>query len=169
MGRSSKVPLRAAWTPAALLLAAVAVPSTAAAQHGTTGEWLTYGGDPGHTRYSSLDQINPSNVADLEIVWRFTARNYGPNPFAQSEATPLYVDGVLYATLGQRRDVVAIDPGTGETLWMWRNFESPERLGDAPRLNSGRGVSYWTDGQGNDRILTVTPGYHLVALDAHTG
>jgi quinoprotein glucose dehydrogenase len=78
------------------------------------------------------------------------------------------VDGVLYATAGMRRGVVAIDAGTGETLWAWR-MEEGERLSLAPRANPGRGVSYWSDGAGDDRVLVVTPGYHLVALDAHTG
>ncbi|HUF75506.1 MAG TPA: PQQ-binding-like beta-propeller repeat protein [Longimicrobiales bacterium] len=155
---------------AALMLAVLVLPAPSAAQSGVdNGEWRVYGGDPGHTRYSSLDQIDASNAADLEIAWRFTARNFGPNPFAQSQTTPLYVDGILYATLGQTRNVVAIDPATGELLWMWRNPEGEDRLDGAPRLNSGRGVAYWTDGQGDERIIVFTPGYQLAALDAHTG
>ncbi|NNM34785.1 MAG: PQQ-binding-like beta-propeller repeat protein, partial [Gemmatimonadetes bacterium] len=62
----------------------------------------------------------------------------------------------------------AIDAGTGETLWMWRMDEG-ERLSEAPRPNPGRGVAYWTDGADDERILVVTPGYHLAALDAKTG
>jgi len=152
------------------MLAALALPAGSAAQSGVSdGEWRVYGGDPGHTRYSSLDQIDASNAADLEIVWRWNGRNYGPNPFAQSQTTPLYVDGVLYATMGQTRSVVAIDPATGETLWMWRNPEGEDRLDGAPRVNSGRGVAYWSDGNGDDRIIVFTPGYQLAALDAHTG
>ena len=78
------------------------------------------------------------------------------------------IKGVLYATVGMRRSVVAIDPGTGETLWIWR-IDEGERLQAAPRPNSGRGVAYWEDPDGNGRILVITPGYHLVALDAVTG
>jgi quinoprotein glucose dehydrogenase len=144
-------------------------PATAAAQNGAEqGEWRVYGGDPGHTRYSPLDQIDEGNVGDVEVAWRWNARNYGPNPFIGSSTTPLMVGGVLYATAGMRRGVVAIDAGTGETLWSWRMDEG-ERLRSAPRANPGRGVSYWSDGTGDDRILVVTPGYHLVALDARTG
>jgi quinoprotein glucose dehydrogenase len=127
-----------------------------------------YGGGPGHTRYSPLDQIDRTNVGELEVAWTWSARNFGPNPYISSSTTPLMVDGTLYATAGMRRSVVAIDPGTGETLWVWRMDEG-ERLASAPRANPGRGVSYWSDGAGDDRILVVTPGYHLVALDAHTG
>ena len=144
-------------------------PVCLAAQQGAQGgEWPIYGGDAGHTRYSALDQIDASNFADLEIAWRWSARNFGPNPLIRSSTTPLMIDGVLYATAGMRRGVVAIDAGTGEMLWMWRMDEG-ERLASAPRANPGRGVSYWSDGAGDDRVLVVTPGYHLVALDAKTG
>jgi len=153
----------------ALLALLSVAPLSAAAQHGTErGEWSVYGGDAGHTRYAPLDQIDGSNAAELEIAWRWSARNFGPNPFVRSATTPLMVGGVLYATAGTRRSVVAIDPGSGETLWTWRMDEG-ERLSSAPRANPGRGVSYWSDGDGDDRVLVVTPGYHLVALDAHSG
>jgi quinoprotein glucose dehydrogenase len=62
---------------------------------------------------------------------------------------------------------VAIDPATGETLWMWR-MDGGERWEKAPRQNSGRGLGYWEDGS-DRRIFTVTPGFRLVALDARTG
>ncbi len=144
-------------------------PAAVAAQSGTeNGEWTVYGGDPGHTRFAPLDQIDRTNVADLEIVWRWTAQNFGPNPLVRSSTTPLMVNGTLYATAGMRRGVVAIDPANGETLWTWRMDEG-ERLSGAPRANPGRGVSWWSDGAGDERIIVVTPGYHMVALDASTG
>jgi quinoprotein glucose dehydrogenase len=77
------------------------------------------------------------------------------------------IGGVLYTTIGTRRDVVAIDAATGETLWMWR-YEEGSRGQKAPRLNH-RGVSYWSDGRGDNRILYITPGYRLIALNAATG
>lgn len=165
---TARRPTSTGFLVSAFLTAALSLPASAAQQGTSDGEWHVYGGDPGHTRYAPLDQIDASNVADLEIAWRWTAQNYGPNPRIRSQTTPLMVDGVLYATAGQRRAVVAIDAGTGETLWMWQMDEG-ERLGDAPRANPGRGVAWWSDGAGDDRILAVTPGYHMVALDAHTG
>ena len=84
------------------------------------------------------------------------------------QVTPLMVNGVLYAQAGMRRAVVAIDPTTGELLWMWRMDEG-KRGEIAPRQGSGRGVAYWTDGKGDERIVTITPGYHMVALNAKTG
>ena len=150
---------------AALVIAAASM----SAQYGTTkGEWRSYAGDPGSTKYSPLDQINRDNARNLRIAWRFKAENYGPRADYNMQVTPIMVNGVLYAQAGTRRAVVAIDPATGEQLWMWR-MEEGKRGEIAPRQGSGRGVAYWTDGKGDERILTVTPGYHLVALDAKTG
>ena len=77
------------------------------------------------------------------------------------------VNGVLYATAGIRRSVVALDAGTGELLWVHVEREGA-RGGNAPRQLSGRGLAYWSDGTA-ERILYVTPGYWLIALDAKTG
>jgi len=146
-----------------LLLAA-----TLSAQTGAkNGEWRTYGGDLGSTRYSSLDQINAANFNKLEIAWRFKTDFLGPRPEYQYEGTPLVVHGVLYVTAGSRRAVVALDAVTGEMLWMHSENEG-QRGKEAPRQLSGHGVAYWTDGK-EERILYVTAGYRLIALDAKTG
>ena len=75
--------------------------------------------------------------------------------------------GVVYTVIGSRRDVVALDAVTGEIKWLHTENEG-ERGDDAPRRLSGRGLSYWTDGR-EERILYVTPGYRLIALDAKNG
>ncbi len=128
-------------------------------------EWLGYHNDSNGMRYAPLDQINRNNVQNLEIAWRWTTQNYGPNAEFNYESTPVMADGVLYATAGRRRDVVAIDPVTGENLWMFRYDEGARR---GPRVNSGRGVSYWRDGA-DSRVIVVTPGYYLFSLDTATG
>ena len=130
-------------------------------------EWHYYGGNLANHRYAPLDQINASNFNKLELAWRFKPDALGARPEYQFEGTPLLVKGVLYTTAGSRRDVVALDPVTGEMLWMHR-YDEGERGRVAPRQLSGRGVSYWTDGT-DERILFVTPGYRLIALDAKTG
>src|SRR6185312_12410486 len=154
----------------ALLLAASALITftPAWAQHGTpaNGEWRVNGGDSGSTRYSPLDQINASNVKNLQVVWRWKAQNMGPSPQGAWEVTPLEVGGKLYFTAGTGRTVVAADAVTGETLWTYRGDDTAER--GAVRANN-RGLSYWSDGKGDDRILVITPGYQLVALNAKTG
>ena len=143
--------------------------STVSAQSGAAnGEWQTYGGDLGSTRYAPLDQINGDNFKDLEVVWRFKTNNLGPRPDYNYQATPLMIDGVLYVTAGSRRNVVALDAATGQMLWMYRLNEG-ERGANAIRRMSGRGVTYWTDGQSDERIFFVTIGYQLVGLDAKTG
>jgi quinoprotein glucose dehydrogenase len=131
------------------------------------GEWRHYGGDTGHTRYAPLDQINASNFNSLEIAWRFKTDALGPRPEYNLESTPLMVGGRLYSTGGTRRAVVALDAATGELLWMHSEHEGA-RAAAAPRQLSGRGLAYWSDGK-EERILYVTPGYRLVALDAKTG
>ena len=142
----------------------------AAGQYGVkpgTGEWRYWGGDAGSTKYSPLDQINRDNVKNLRVVWRWKAENFGPRPDFNWEATPLMIGGVLYTTAGIRRNVVAIDGATGETLWMWR-YDEGTRGRMAPRINN-RGVSYWSDGRGDERLIYITPGYHLIALNPKTG
>jgi quinoprotein glucose dehydrogenase len=151
---------------AASLIAGAGLPLVA--QSGArNGEWTSYGGDLGHTRYSALDQINASNFNTLDVAWRFKPDNLGPRPEFQFESTPLMVKGVVYTTAGSRRAVVALDAATGEMLWMHSENEGA-RGAAAPRQLSGRGLSYWTDGR-EQRILYVTPGYRLIALDAKTG
>src|SRR6266851_2096532 len=131
------------------------------------GEWRTYGGDLGNTHYSPLDQINASNFYKLQVAWRFKTDNLGPRPEFNFEGTPLMANGVVYSTAGTRRAVVAIDAATGELIWTHGEREGA-RGAAAPRILSGRGLSYWTDGS-EERILYVTPGYRLIALNAKTG
>src|SRR5215471_2124932 len=76
-------------------------------------EWPTYAADLAGTRYRPLDQINASNFNDLEIAWRIKTDNFGNRPEYKLEGTPLMVNGVLYATAGSRRAVIALDPATG--------------------------------------------------------
>src|SRR5277367_1003683 len=140
----------------------------ASAQSGAkNGEWRTYGGDLGNTHYSPLDQINAGNFNKLAVAWRFKTDNLGPRPEFNFEGTPLMVKGVIYSTAGTRRAVVALDAATGELLWVHGEHEGARGTA-APRQLSGRGLAYWTDGR-EERILYVTPGYRLVALNAKTG
>ena len=154
------------------LIIAVAVACwTTASVHGQTGalkgEWRTYGGDLGHTRYAPLDQINAGNFSKLEVAWRFKTDNLGPRLEFNLQSTPLVVGNRLFSTGGTRRAVVSLDAATGELLWVHSEDEGA-RGAAGPRQLSGRGLSYWTDGK-EERILYVTQGYRLVALDAKTG
>jgi quinoprotein glucose dehydrogenase len=152
--------------PAACLLVSI-TPHLAAQAGAKNGEWPAYGADLGNTHYSPLDQVNSGNFSKLAVAWRFKTDSLGPRPETQLEGTPLMVHGVLYATAGTRRAVVALDAATGELLWMHSENEGA-RGANAPRQLSGRGLAYWTDGR-EERIVYVTPGYRLIALDAKTG
>ncbi len=164
MTRAARPP--ACCLPAVLVLLATGAPL--GAQTGAPGgEWPTYGGDLGHTRYAALDQIDAGNFDELEIAWRFKTDNLGPVPEYVFQSTPLMVNGVVYSTAGSRRAVAALDAGTGELLWTYSLHEGA-RGEAAPRRLSGRGLAYWSDGS-DERILYVTPGYRLIALDARTG
>jgi len=157
---------RTGFSTLALFAACTMIPVQG--QQGTpaTGEWRVNGGDSGSTRYSPLAQINAENVKNLQVVWRWKAQNMGSAPQAAWEVTPLMVGGRLYFTAGTGRTLVAADAATGETLWIYHGDDTAER--GSVRANN-RGVSYWTDGRGDERILFVTPGYQLVALNAKNG
>jgi quinoprotein glucose dehydrogenase len=142
------------------------LPAPAAAAAPNT-EWRTYGADLRSTRYAPLDQINRDNFNKLEIAWRLKTDSFGPRPEFNFQVTPLVVDGTLYTPVGSRRSIAALDAETGELLWVHR-IDEGKRGESAPRRLSGRGVAFWTDGK-QSRIVYVTPGYQMIALDAKTG
>ena len=131
------------------------------------GDWPTHHGNELAQRYSPLDQINADNVGSLQIAWRYSTANIGPQPEFNATFTPLEVDGVMYTTMGATRNIAALDATNGQLLWLWRPQEG-ERFDAAPRKGSGRGISYYRFGD-ERRIITVTPGFFLVSLDAETG
>ena len=152
-------------------------PPLAQAQYGTqTGEWPSYGGDLGSTKYSPLDQIDATNFGDLRIAWRWqsvdgaldleTLRQQIPQlSIRRFQATPLMVGGVLYLSTALHQ-VAAIDAGTGETIWA---YDPQSYLGGLPPHSlKSRGVAYWSDGQ-EARIFWGTSEGYLVAVDALTG
>jgi len=145
-----------------------AAPDAGAAQEpggsALQGEWHYLGGDVFHQRYSALDQIDQSNFEQLEVAWIWRGDNFSPSA---ARSTPSYVDGVLYTVVGERRTVVAIDGGTGETLWTYREPHTT-RWERSTRKGYGKGVSYGeVDGRGV--IFISTPAFFLHALDAETG
>ena len=130
------------------------------------GEWRYWGADAFSTRYSDASQINASNFDSLQVAWRWEGGKYGADEYYRT--TPLYANGRLFTVATTRRKAFAIDPATGATLWDW-GMDEGLRWQKAPRQFAGRGLSYWTDGNGAERVVVVTPGYHLVSIDAKTG
>src|SRR3569833_2430303 len=88
-------------------------------QYGTpaTGEWRVNGGDTGSTRYSPLDQINATNVKNLQVAWKRKAQNMGPAPQGAWEVTPLMAGGKLFFTAGTGHTKKTTKTNTNETLW----------------------------------------------------
>jgi quinoprotein glucose dehydrogenase len=154
----------------------------------SSGDWPTYGHDPGGARFSPLKQIDTGNVASLVPAWTYHMKPAtpvaGPDAatstaeqaqrlaegvsarrraarFSASQTTPLVVDGMMYISTPYRR-VVALDPETGNELWV---YEVP-----GPGQPSQRGVEYWPgDKQHAPRILFGTRDGRLIALDARSG
>ena len=154
-----------------ILLSAVLALVTACAppDPGAAGEWPHHGADLASSKYSALDQINAENFAQLEVAWRWEsadARLQGAYDTGSYTATPLMVGGTVYAATSHGQ-VAALDPATGEQLWLYdpRSWarELPTQL---PRRT--RGIEYWTDGEA-ERILVATLGKQLVSIDAATG
>jgi len=129
------------------------------------GEWRYWGADAWSSRYSPLDQINASNFDSLEVAWTWSGGPFGADEYYRT--TPLYANGRIFTVASTRRVAAAIDPVKGETLWMWR-LDEGIRWQKAPRQFAGRGLAYWTSGN-QERVIVVTPGYHMASLDAKTG
>jgi quinoprotein glucose dehydrogenase len=136
------------------------------------GEWAYYYGDTRATRYSSLAQINKDNVGDLKVAWRWQSADRAvqlSNPLwraARNEETPLVVNGVMYTVTGLGL-VAAIDPGTGETRWVY----DPQSYQAGVPNNGGflqRGLAYWTDGS-RERLFVGTADGYLLSVDARSG
>jgi quinoprotein glucose dehydrogenase len=131
------------------------------------GGWRHWGADAKSSRYSALDQIDASNFEKLSVAWIWRGDNFGPSADFILRSTPIYVDGKLFTVAGERRTAAALDPATGETLWIYREPHT-KRWENSMRKNYGKGVAY-AEVDGNGRIYLVTPGFFLHALDPETG
>jgi alcohol dehydrogenase (cytochrome c) len=123
---------------------------------GEPHNWLTYSGTYAGHRYSTLSQITPQNVRDLELKWVFQARS-----LEKFEATPLVVDGVMY-TVQPPNDIIAIDAGTGRIFWVYSHRPSQLARLCCGRVNRGLAIL------GNTLFMGTIDG-HLVAVDAKSG
>lgn len=166
--QSGNVAIAPLLSAAELAAVSIAPGAVASAREGPqTWNWTHFNGTEHSTRYAPLDQIDRDNVTELEVVWSLDTGPFGPQPEPSSVTTPLVIDGIMYATVGATRNVIALDAVSGQLLWMWRPEEG-ERFDAAPRKGSGKGLTWYRHGE-QDIIFVITPGYYLVALDAQTG
>jgi glucose dehydrogenase len=129
-----------------------------------TVEWYTLGGDYAHTRYTPAAEITAENFHELEVAWEWDGASFNGQT---GRSTPTYVDGHLFTVSGPHRNVVSIDPKTGETLWAYR-LPSTGRWAYSMRASYGKGIAY-SRINGKGVVYISTPGFFLVALDADTG
>jgi len=117
-------------------------------------DWPAYGGNSEGTRYSTLTQIDRSNVGRLKVAWQFDSGDSSSS--GRFQAQPIVVDGILY-TVTPGSGVVALDGATGKLKWSWKSGEHAV----------GRGLTYWTDGK--EQRLLAGFGRYVFAIDAATG
>ena len=118
--------------------------------------WLSYHGDYSGQRFTRLNQITPSNVANLKTQWVFHVRDV-----SDMEVTPVVSGGVMFVTAAN--DAYALDARTGRTLW---HYSRPitEGLIDDASSHHNRGVGLW-----HSKLFMETDNAHLLCLDARSG
>ena len=122
--------------------------------------WSSYLGDPGRTHYSSLNEINLSNVSQLEVAWEYHAGVQGEGEADYIQCNPLVVDSTLFA-VSPGLKIFAVHAATGKEQWVFNPFEGTDKT------SFTRGLAYWTDG--NQARILFTADRYLYALDAQTG
>jgi quinoprotein glucose dehydrogenase len=129
-----------------------------------TTDYPIYGGNKQNNRYSPLTQINKDNVNDLQLAWTYNSADTGSAARREHEiqCQPIVIKGILYATSSTLK-LFALDAATGKELWKFDPFKNKK-----PRINQCRGVTYWTDGN-NDQRLFYAAGSDLYAINAITG
>ena len=123
-------------------------------------EWTVYGGGAESIRYSSLDQINRTNVRKLQVAWTLDTGDAFEG--SEMQCNPIIVNGLLFATTPKLR-VIALDAATGKLRWSF----DPNKGEPITHAIRNRGVTYWSDGR-DPRILFVSR-HWLYALDARSG
>ncbi|CAL1517933.1 PQQ-binding-like beta-propeller repeat protein [Chitinophaga sp. MM2321] len=130
--------------------------------------WKRAHGNEEGNKYSSLTQIDTSNVNELEVAWEFHTRDADTSAHSQIQCNPVVVNGIMYTTSPMLK-VFAIDAATGKEKWVF----SPNDTTVGEKwfhfmMNNNRGVAYWSDGKKERRIF-YTAGPYLYALDADSG
>jgi quinoprotein glucose dehydrogenase len=135
--------------------------------HSPYDEWRVAGGTKANSRYSTLLQIDTSNVNKLEVAWTYSSHDADTINHSQIQCNPIIVDGVLYGTSPQLK-VIALDAATGAERWVF-DPQKDSTGAFIPRagMNNNRGVTWWHDN--NDRRIFFAAGESLYALDAATG
>ena len=123
-------------------------------------QWTTYSGDATGSKYSGIEQINPENVSQLELLWTYRSGDSRQSPATTIECNPIIIEGVMYLTTPGLK-LTALDAANGEELWQFDPYQGAAASG------VNRGVTYWSDG--NDHRIFYVAGSNLYAIDAANG
>ena len=124
-------------------------------------DWKMYGGGEENIHYSTLSQITPGNVRQLEVAWRFDTGDEFDG--SEMQCNPIVIDGVMYATTPKVR-VIALDAVTGKLIW---SFDPNDGKKGAGKMRN-RGVTFWDGGGATKRIFFAFR-HRLYSLDSRTG
>lgn len=130
--------------------------------------WNNYGGTKEMIRYSTLKEVDTSNVQQLEIAWTYNTGDADTVNHSQIQCNPIIIEGVLYGTSPQMK-LFAIDAATGKQKWVFNPFDSLQ--GNRRSffvMNNSRGVAYWTDGETDSRLF-YTAGPFILCVNALNG
>lgn len=136
-------------------------------------DWKVYGGTKDAIHYSSLTEVDTNNVSRLKIAWVYHTGDADTGSSTQIQCNPIIVDDILYA-LTPKMKLFSLNAETGKQNWVFDpdisiNINTNARQKAVrPSLNSGRGVTYWTDGKDDKRIF-FTAGSYLICVNASTG
>lgn len=131
-------------------------------------DWQSWGGDPGGSRFSTLDQITPGNVSRLEVAWTYNTGIDGVASNGYLSTVPLMRNGALYLC-AQNNEVIALDAETGRERW---RYDPAVDAAGASAVRTCRGVALIADENAaicKSRLATVTFDGRLITLDSKTG
>ncbi len=152
----------AVWLPVMLMMLAPACKTDDRYR-----SWPHYKGSEENIHYSSLTEINSSNVKQLAVAWTYHTRDADTVNHSQIQCNPIVIDGVMYGVTPALK-LFAIDAATGHEKWQFNPFDSlASDKKSFFNMNNSRGVTYWADG--NDKRIYYTAGSYMHAVNAVTG
>jgi len=128
--------------------------------------WKVYGGSKKSQRYSSLNQIDTSNVKQLQVAWVYQTNDADINAHSQIQCNPIMVNGLLYGTTPKLR-LFALDAATGKQKWIFNPAGNTNATPANFGMNNNRGITYWEDGE--DKRILYCAGSNIYAVNAETG
>ncbi|NKI26928.1 PQQ-binding-like beta-propeller repeat protein [Arenibacter sp. 6A1] len=130
-------------------------------------KWEVTGGGKENLKFSHLDQIDTSNVVQLEIAWVYHSEDRDSTKFGPMECNPIIIDDILYG-VSPKLKLFAIDAATGKQKWSFNPADSLQnKKWHRNSVNMNRGVSYWQEGE--DKRILYSVGPIVLAVDATSG